>query len=55
MFNFTNNSKEGLSVSGTEKDEQVISLEAFQGDSALIETVNELNHLKSTVAESTTI
>lgn len=34
-----------------EKEEQMLGLEAFQGDSALIQKVNELNHLKTSILE----
>jgi len=46
LFNTTDPANNGATIHH-ENDEQIISLEAFQGDSALIETVNELHQLKA--------
>lgn len=46
MFLFTSGSKENIGFANNENDDTTITLEAFQGDSALIQTVNELNDLK---------
>ena len=46
MFINTLDSSNKISEDNMEFDESVINLEAFQGDTALIQTVNKLNQLK---------
>ncbi len=46
MFTLIDRFNKEATLTCTEKDEQIMTLEAFQGDSALIQTVNELNLLK---------
>lgn len=47
MFSIITNISENTIVNNNDNDDQTLSLEAFQGDSALIQTVNELNQLKT--------
>lgn len=55
MFFLNNSSTEISSLINTEVDETIVSLEAFQGDTALIQTVNELNNLKQCDSQKPTI
>ena len=53
MFSLISNSNE--TDNNSEKDDQTVILEAFQGDTALIQAVNELNNLKQFSTEPSSI
>ena len=50
MFAVLPSTIDNLDTTLHDLDEQVTCLEAFQGDLALIETVNELNQLRETAS-----
>lgn len=52
MFSLIDYRDENTALIKNDKEDQTVSLEAFQGDSALINTVNELNQLKHAITES---